>query len=374
MVGDEAGDHSRVVINSERLGLAGNWNQCVALSGTPFVAIFHQDDVMRPGHLAAHLAAFQVDERIGLVDSASEVIDAEGQSVPEAVVERGGLGPIDRTFGPGQALPELARGNPIRCSAVTLRAAAHADVGGFDPSYRYVVDWDFWLRVARRWGVAWLARPSVAVRWHPASETHRFQAGTLDLEETRGCWRGCFPRRAERGPMPAGCAVRRTAASPGRIGIGPMMPTAPAIRAGLELSAAGRSRSGRGSWGEFSATHEWRPGWRPSPSRALQVHPRPCSFRRPGGAVLGPPRRQTSTDANTSAGPGPPRSTAARTCGSTSALFSSQSPSAPFTRRLICLICPSTAAPTIGGTSPDCSSSASRGTCRPNPTLLWTLA
>jgi GT2 family glycosyltransferase len=192
VVGDEAGDHSRVVINSERLGLAGNWNQCVALSGTPFVAIFHQDDVMRPGHLAAHLAAFQVDERIGLVDSASEVIDAEGQSVPEAVVERGGLGPIDRTFGPGQALPELARGNPIRCSAVTLRAAAHADVGGFDPSYRYVVDWDFWLRVARRWGVAWLARPSVAVRWHPASETHRFQAGTLDLEETARLLEGLF--------------------------------------------------------------------------------------------------------------------------------------------------------------------------------------
>src|SRR5262249_39988093 len=48
---------------------------------------------------------------------------------------------------------------------------------------RYVVDWDFWLRVARRWAVAWLARPSVAIRWHAASETHRFKPGTTDLDE-----------------------------------------------------------------------------------------------------------------------------------------------------------------------------------------------
>ena len=65
-----------------------------------------------------------------------------------------------------------------------LNAAAHAEVGGFDPSYRYVVDWDFWLRVARTRPVVWLARPTVSIRWHLASETHRFKTGTADLDET----------------------------------------------------------------------------------------------------------------------------------------------------------------------------------------------
>ncbi len=50
---------ARIEVNSERLGLAGNWNRCVALSRTPLVAIFHQDDVMLPRppgqvHLTAH--------------------------------------------------------------------------------------------------------------------------------------------------------------------------------------------------------------------------------------------------------------------------------------------------------------------------------
>jgi glycosyltransferase involved in cell wall biosynthesis len=179
-----AGDRARVDVNTERLGLAGNWNRCVALSRTPMVAIFHQDDVMEPGHLAAHVGALAWDESIGLVASASEVIDERGNPVPETVVGRGGLGPVDRVLPASGLAAAMVEGNPLRCSAVTIRRAAFDDVGGFDPSLRYVLDWDFWLRVSRRWKVAWLARPSVRIRWHGASETHRFRAGTADLDES----------------------------------------------------------------------------------------------------------------------------------------------------------------------------------------------
>jgi GT2 family glycosyltransferase len=179
-----ARDRARIAINPERLGLAGNWNRCVGLARTPLVAVFHQDDVMQTGHLRAHTRAFATDEAIGLVASASAVIDGRGEPVPAHVVNPGGLGPEDRLYQPGELAADLVRGNPLRCSAVTLRRAAFEDVGGFDPSYRYVLDWDFWLRVSRRWKVAWLAGATVKVRWHPASETHRFKAGTSDLDET----------------------------------------------------------------------------------------------------------------------------------------------------------------------------------------------
>jgi glycosyltransferase involved in cell wall biosynthesis len=184
IVSEEAGDRARVVVNTERLGLAGNWNRCVAECRSPFIAIIHQDDVLFPGHLARHVDAFDWHPNVGLVASASTVIDDKGYEVPENVVERGGLGSSDRTFGPGEALLSLAAGNPLRCSAVSIRVAAHVDVGGFNPSLRYVVDWEFWLRVARRWAMAWRAQPSVAVRWHESSETHRFKSGTTDLDET----------------------------------------------------------------------------------------------------------------------------------------------------------------------------------------------
>lgn len=179
-----AGDRARIAVNPDRLGLAGNWNRCVEMAQTPLVAVFHQDDVMKPAHLAAHVAAFAGDDAIGLVASASEVIDDRGEPVPESVVGRGGLGPDDRLFAAGTLAASMTEGNPLRCSAVTIRKAAFSDVGSFDPALRYILDWDFWLRVSRRWKVAWLSRPSVLVRWHGASETHRFKTGTADLEET----------------------------------------------------------------------------------------------------------------------------------------------------------------------------------------------
>lgn len=184
IVREMAGDRARVSVNPERLGLAGNWNRCVALSRTPYVAIFHQDDVMRPGHLAAHLRAFDADPTLGLVASAADVIDAEGRPVPDSVVGRGGCGPVDRSFPPGAFLANLAVENPLRCSGVTVNAEAHRVVGEFDAKFRYVVDWDFWVRVACVRGVRWLAEPTVAIRWHDASETHRFKHSTADLDET----------------------------------------------------------------------------------------------------------------------------------------------------------------------------------------------
>ncbi len=179
-VREAAGDRCGSRSTRERLGLAGNWNRCVALARTPFVAILHQDDLLDPGHLAAHLAAFR--DGTGLVASAARPIDEAGR--PAAGIEAGGCGPHDRRFPPGSFAGMLAVANPLRCSAVTLRAEAHAAVGGFDPSYRYAVDWDFWIRVSERWEVAWLAEPTASFRWHGASETQSFVGGAADLEET----------------------------------------------------------------------------------------------------------------------------------------------------------------------------------------------
>ncbi len=181
---DLVGDRSRIEVNAERLGLAGNWNRCVALCRTPVVALFHQDDVMRSDHLATHLEAHRQNPSLGWVASAADVIDRADMPIAGSVVERGGLGDQDLELDHGRGVEALAVANPLRCSAVTINRSAHAEVGGFDPSYRYVVDWDFWVRVADVRPVAWRARTTVAIRWHQASETHRFASGLIDLDET----------------------------------------------------------------------------------------------------------------------------------------------------------------------------------------------
>lgn len=201
------GDRARVEVNAERLGLAGNWGRCLALCETPRVAIVHQDDVLRPEHLAVHAAAFERDPGLGMACSAATVIDDAGVPVPARVVEAGGLGARGRVFPPGALLDHLAVEDPLRCSAVTLSKAAIEFVGGFDPRLRYALDWDAWIRVARAFPVAWLAKPTVAVRWHSASETHRFKTGVADLDEQAVFLRGLH----ESDPARFGPNVRRLA-------------------------------------------------------------------------------------------------------------------------------------------------------------------
>ena len=178
-----AGRRSQVFVNETRLGLAGNWNACVTRSRTPWTAIVHQDDLLRPGHLAA-LAKLAPNPSLGLIATAAEPIDEFGNPIAPKIIETGGLGPVDRIFKAGEAVEPMSVANPLRCSAVMIRNDLHRSIGGFDPSYRYVVDWDFWLKAARIASIAWLAHPSVAFRWHLASETHAFKTGTADLEET----------------------------------------------------------------------------------------------------------------------------------------------------------------------------------------------
>lgn len=184
IVAEVVGDRARVAVNPDRLGLAGNWNRCVTLSRTPLVAILHQDDTWLDGHLARHLDFFRRAPDLGWVASSATVIDAEGSPVAASMVERGGLGNSDRIFEEQEAIAPMAIANPLRCSSVTIAAKAHAQVGGFDPTLRYVVDWDFWVRVAANHRVGWSSEADVAVRWHLGSETHRFAAGTEDLGES----------------------------------------------------------------------------------------------------------------------------------------------------------------------------------------------
>ncbi len=86
-----------------------------------------RDAARAPGGPCGGVAA---DVGIGLVASASVVIDERGGPVAATVVEQGGLGPIDR--GPRPGIAPMADGNPLRCSAVTLRLEAFNEAGGFD--------------------------------------------------------------------------------------------------------------------------------------------------------------------------------------------------------------------------------------------------
>ena len=202
-----ARNRARVEVNSQRLDLAGNWNRCLALARAPLVAIFHQDDVMLPGHLAAHLAAFRADPRLGLVASAADLFDASGQPLPNTGRSSAttDLARPTCTF-PGRPAARARRGQPApavlgrhhqeKCRGRWLRPDLPL----------YALDWDFWVRIARD-RPRRVARPTHRRRPLAPRQARpiSFKTGTTDLDEQLRLLadlyeRGC--RLAQRPPTP----------------------------------------------------------------------------------------------------------------------------------------------------------------------------
>lgn len=178
------GDRARIVVNttSQPLGLAGNWNRCVAEASGDWVTILHQDDLLEPEFLARHRAIASLHRDIGLILGPVKMIDLAGQPIDSGDADF--TWPDRFVVWPPQALSRvLATGNPIRCPGVSFRRDMHERVGGFDPRWRYVLDWHFWHRAGQASSVAFVETPMARQRWHQASETHKLARGTIDLEE-----------------------------------------------------------------------------------------------------------------------------------------------------------------------------------------------
>ncbi len=101
------------------------------------------DDRLRPGAVAALLAAARGAPRAVLVYGDYNTIDSEGRQIGRRDLLKGRRKPS------GDVLTRLAAGNFIVNGGIALaRAEAFRAIGGFDVSLRYCEDWHCWCRLA----------------------------------------------------------------------------------------------------------------------------------------------------------------------------------------------------------------------------------
>lgn len=101
------------------------------------------DDRLRPGAVAALLAAARGAPRAVLVYGDYDTIDSEGRQIGRRGLLKARRKPS------GDVLSRLAAGNFIVNGGIALaRAEAFRAIGGFDTSLRYCEDWHCWCRLA----------------------------------------------------------------------------------------------------------------------------------------------------------------------------------------------------------------------------------
>jgi GT2 family glycosyltransferase len=143
-----AGARARIVVNSQRLGLAANFAKAASLVETPFFCIAHQDDDYAPEYLRTMLAALAERPSAAFAHCSATAIDSDGNAIA-AAAERFKRRLAQRAVdAPRPELHRLLwRGNFVCCPSVLFRTEAYRRAGGFDPSLSFALDWDLWFRL-----------------------------------------------------------------------------------------------------------------------------------------------------------------------------------------------------------------------------------
>lgn len=163
----------RYVRNERNVGHKENWNQCLRLARGDYVNILPDDDLMMPENLAAKVAILSQHPNVGLVHSKYHLIDEQGQIVKHNTNERHGPDRVCDAFEDGQEVlaSMLLTFNTINAPTVLFRRECYERLGGFTDRLELAFDWEYWMRIAVYYDVAFLAQPLIKWRIHSESLT-----------------------------------------------------------------------------------------------------------------------------------------------------------------------------------------------------------
>jgi glycosyltransferase involved in cell wall biosynthesis len=140
-------------------------NTGIRLARAPLLAFLDADDLWLPRKLERQLALFRADPELGVAYSAREAIDDAGRPVR-----------FDHPILYGGAVLEpMFRSNFICFSSAVVRRRVFDDVGHFDENLKLAIDYDLWLRAARRYRFDYVAEPLVKYRTGHASLSRRLE-------------------------------------------------------------------------------------------------------------------------------------------------------------------------------------------------------
>ncbi len=143
----------------ENMGQARTINRGFELAHGELVGYLSSDDVLLPGALERLVGELDEHPDAVLAYPAYRVIDAAG-------------GPIDTVTPPEYSRRESVRlGDTIVGAGGLFRRSALEQVGGWDPSYRYLGDFDFWFRLSAAGPFRRITEPLAAWRRHDAALT-----------------------------------------------------------------------------------------------------------------------------------------------------------------------------------------------------------
>ncbi len=165
----------------ENKGFGAARNKCLELAGSDYIAIIDHDDICLPNRLEAQIKTAREQPQAALLFSDSEHFLDNG-TVLRRQFDSFDTDPSAMNLSAGSAAENLLyHGCFVDSETVLFRKDAAVKIGGFNALYKYIVDYDFFLRIGERYVMVCDSRVLARWRVHPR-QASRIMRETIYLE------------------------------------------------------------------------------------------------------------------------------------------------------------------------------------------------
>ena len=155
----------RYIKNSMNLGPEGNWNKCLIEAKGKYFKLLPHDDVLAHDCLSrqVHILDNDPNEVTALVFCARNIIDQKGS----VITTRRYLGAKTGVIASQTLIKKSIRlgtnllGEP---GALLFRKSLAETIGGFDGSFSYIIDLDYWFRLLLKGNAYYINQPLASFR------------------------------------------------------------------------------------------------------------------------------------------------------------------------------------------------------------------
>lgn len=170
-------NESRVIYvysNHKNLGMSGNWNRCMELCRGEFIKLICADDMIHPSLVEREVYEMKRNPDVVLVESDTIFRNTDNKRVGE--YRRYGDGLMDGTaIGKHSLFTRDYFGAPL---ANLIRTSAYKELGGFDSDFSYIIDYEFFMRIACHGKVYVIRKPLNYFRLRGDSNTGKVLNGS----------------------------------------------------------------------------------------------------------------------------------------------------------------------------------------------------
>ena len=166
--------------NEKNLGMSGNWNRCLQLVTGEYIKLICADDLLKPDCLAKEVHALVRHPEVVLAESDTQLVDKNGSA--HGMYRRfRRSGVVDGKYVTKRGiLCQNYFGAPL---ANTFRRSVLKQVEGFDADFTYILDYDFFMRIACLGNLYIIHEPLNQFRVRNDSNTGKIMGDPIYQEE-----------------------------------------------------------------------------------------------------------------------------------------------------------------------------------------------